>query len=156
MSEQKYHLGIKALIMNENNEILILKANPDELKQQGKTSDAEHRQAVAHWDLPGGRVKKGDSIEETLLKECEEELGTRGIEIIEPFDFMVSNMKIPEGDEMLGLILFVYLCRTSQRKFALSSEHTEYRWASVSEAKELLAFKYPQSFIKKLGSIRNG
>lgn len=47
MNEQKFHVGVKALIMNDNNEILILKTNPKE---------AGHFHPE-HWDLPGGRIK---------------------------------------------------------------------------------------------------
>ncbi|MFH0949270.1 MAG: NUDIX hydrolase [Candidatus Aenigmatarchaeota archaeon] len=147
MNEQKFHVGIKALIMNEKNEMLILKANPAELKGC----------SPAHWDLPGGRIKEGDSAEETLIKEIEEELGISGsdIEIIRLFDSIISNLKIPVGNEKFGLVLFIYLCRfTRKKKFNLSFEHTEFKWASIDEAKKLLSVKFSKSFIEKLDELK--
>jgi len=139
--EQKFHVGVKALILNEDNQILLLRANPKEMSNK-----------LEHWDLPGGRIEGNDSIEATLVKEVEEELGTRDIEIIEHFDTFISNFKIPVEDGSVSLMLIVYKCKLSDNnmKFKLSSENLEYKWVSIDEAKELLKVKYPESFIKRL------
>lgn len=144
MSEQKFHVGVKALILNDKNEILILKANPSELREQ-----------AIHWDLPGGRIKGNDSIEETLRKEIKEELGIDSIEIQNHFDTHIANFKIPLDNETVGLILIIYKCKLPSYDiiFKLSSEHLEYKWASIDEAKELLGVKFSQSFIEKLDRL---
>jgi 8-oxo-dGTP diphosphatase len=145
MNEQKFHVGIKALITNEKKEILILKANPKELVDE-----------KAHWDLPGGRIKEGDSFEETLRKEIKEELGIDGnkVEIVRQISGSISNIKIPVGNEKFGLVLFVYICALKgKHSFVLSQEHTEYKWASVEEAKKLLSVKFSQSFADELDKI---
>jgi len=36
------------------------------------------------WDLPKGRVEKGESIEEAAVREVEEECGVRGLTLIKP------------------------------------------------------------------------
>ena len=36
------------------------------------------------WDLPKGRVEKGESIEETSIREVEEECGVSGLQIVQP------------------------------------------------------------------------
>lgn len=143
-NEETFHLGVKALILNDKKQILILKTNPKELKKNKKI----------HWDLPGGRVKKGDGIEETLVKECNEELGINKIKILGHFDSLISNIKIPSGNKDLSLALIVYKCLLPKKqKIKLSFEHTEYKWASIDEAKKFLGYKYPQSFIKKLDKL---
>jgi len=145
MNEQKFHVGVKALVLNENKEILLLRTNPEELRGDNPE----------HWDLPGGRIEGNDSIEATLVKEIEEELGTRDIEIIEHFDTLISNMKVPLENETVGLLLIVYKCKLpdNNMKFKLSSENLEYRWATIEEAKELLKVKFPGSFIQKLDRL---
>ncbi|HLD57900.1 MAG TPA: NUDIX hydrolase [archaeon] len=147
MNEQKFHVGIKALVLNERNQILLLKANPAELKGD----------KIAHWDLAGGRIKEGDSVEQTIKKEIEEELGVdgNGVEVIRPFDGSISNIKIPIGDEKFGLVLFVYLCKLhTNQEFKLSEEHTEWKWASVDEAKTLLSYKFAKGFVDKLDGFK--
>ncbi len=141
MKEQKFHVGVKALILNEKNEILLLKANPARFESD----------MVAHWDVPGGRIQENSGIEDTLKKELGEELGVDDVEILDLFDAVVSNFKIPDGDEKVGLLLLIYQCKLHKNeKFKLSFEHTEYKWADVGEARELLSFKFPKSFTDKL------
>ena len=144
MTEQKFHVGVKALITNDKNEILILKATPYITKNYPD-----------HWDLPGGRIKENDSIKETSLKEIREELSIDNIEILEHFDTHISNLKIPLDNEIVGLLLIVYKCRLPNHNIdlTLSAEHLEYKWVSVSEAKELLKVKFPNFFIEKLDSV---
>lgn len=38
------------------------------------------------WDLPKGKVEKNETIEDTALREVEEETGVRGLEIIKPLN----------------------------------------------------------------------
>ena len=145
MTEQKFHVGIKALIVNDKNEILILRANPEEMRQN----------QPAHWDLPGGRIKVDDSVEETLRKELKEELGIDSIQIVEHFDTCISNLKIPLDNETVSLLLIVYKCKLSDNNtnFKLIFEHLEYKWSSIEEAKESLKVKFSNSFIEKLDSL---
>ena len=56
MTEQLFQIGIKAIIRNDENQILLLK-NKD------------------YWDIPGGRMDQGEDIEAALLRELNEEIG---------------------------------------------------------------------------------
>ena len=38
------------------------------------------------WDLPKGKVEKNETIEDTALREVEEDTGVRGLEIIKPLN----------------------------------------------------------------------
>jgi ADP-ribose pyrophosphatase YjhB (NUDIX family) len=38
------------------------------------------------WDLPKGKVEKNETIEDTALREVEEETGVRGLEIVKPLN----------------------------------------------------------------------
>lgn len=144
MNEQKFHVGVKALIMNDKNEILILKTNPEDAPTW-----------PPHWDLPGGRIKENYSIEQTLYRELEEEIGTNKIEILELFDTCVANHKIPLNGGEISLFLVIYKCKLvdSTQEFKLNFEHLEYKWVSIDEAKELLKVKFPISFLEKLDSL---
>ena len=56
MTEQLFQIGIKAIIRNDENQILLLE-NKD------------------YWDIPGGRMDQGEDIEAALLRELNEEIG---------------------------------------------------------------------------------
>jgi len=144
--DAKFQIGIKALITNEKNEILLLKAGPEEVKFTTKE----------FWDLPGGRIKIGRDIEDTLGREIEEELGIsrNQIDILNLFDAVKSNFRA-STDENLFLMLIIYRCRLlGDKNFRLSREHSEYKWVDVNEAKRLLSIKFGKSFIDKLDKLK--
>jgi len=101
-NEDIFHLGIKVLVINPDGRILLLHVNLKELSGY---------KGSAYWDIPGGRIHRGDSINETLERELLEEtgleLGKRPTTLI---GAALSNIRIPVGDNDVGLILFVYKC----------------------------------------------
>lgn len=145
MNEQKFHVGIKALVRNDQGKLLLLRVNSNELK--------ENKHGI-YWDLPGGRIKEGDTVEDTLRKELEEEIGYSG-DIGNPklLHGTISKIKISLGNEWVGLVLFIYVCDITPENIQLSFEHTEYKWSSIEEAKELLSVKYSEDFIERLDEL---
>lgn len=140
--EDIFHLGIKTLIRNKKGEILLLKTDTRQLKgYSGK----------AYWDIPGGRIQKGDTVEDTLKREVEEETGINKIHNIKPFDMVLSNIRIPRDSDDVGLILSTHTCEVKNiTDIKLSDEHTEAKWFPPKKAAKLLKFKYPRSFTDKI------
>ena len=145
MKEDIFQLGIKALITNGAQKILLLKVNTEKLT--GYTGEA-------YWDIPGGRIERGSTINETLRREVEEEIGIKNIEIIRPFTMVLSNIRIPFQTSDTGLILYISECRAPEPvEINLSEEHSEYGWFSQSDAAQLLTYKYPAEFTDKIASL---
>lgn len=144
--EDKFHLGIKAIIRNDEGKILLLKVNVKQLRNYA---------GEAYWDIPGGRIQKNSTVEETLKREVEEETGITSIASFRPFNMTLSNnIRIPVGDETVGLILAAYVCEAGEIKdIKLSDEHVEYGWFSPQEAAELLSVKYPKEFALKISEL---
>jgi len=143
--EDLFHLGVKALIRNEKGDILLLKVNPRELKGFN---------GVVYWDIPGGRIQKGSTIEETLKREVEEETSIKDIKNIKPFDMVLSNIRIPRENGDVGLILSIHTCNIgASTDLRLSEEHTEAKWFTPLEASKLLEFKYPKQFTNKIKTL---
>lgn len=146
MNEDLFQLGIKAFIINPEGKILLLKVNKAKLKEF---------KGEPYYDIPGGRIHRGSTIEETLRREVEEETGITDIKSIKPFTMTLSNIRIPHGNTDTGLILSVYLCEVGNPvNITLSDEHTEYGWFGSKEANELLKVKYPKEFTDKIAGIR--
>lgn len=140
--EDKYHLGIKALIKNKEGKYLLLKVNKKALK--GYTGEA-------YWDIPGGRVQKGDTVENTLKREIEEETGIKNISEPKPITMVLSNIRIPLDTYDVGLILSIYECEINENEqIKLSEEHTTFAWLEPQEAAKLLKIKYPDEFTHKI------
>ncbi len=145
MNEDIFHLGIKAIIRNEEGKILLLKV--------------DHRKLIgideAYWDIPGGRLKKGSTMKDTLSKEISEETGIDAGLSCKPFQVAVSPLRIPVEGGDVGMILWTYLCETADvGEIQLSDEHTESGWFTPEEASMLLAVKYPKEFTEKIRGLQ--
>ena len=142
MKEDIFHLGIKAIIRNEEGRILLLENNPK--YASGLNSP--------HWDLPGGRIKKGDYIEATLKRELAEEIGIGDVEIIKFIDASVSNFSVHTGKQTVGLVLFTYLCpiKNPSQVELIDDEHIQYQWVSPEKAAKLLKVRFSNSLAEKI------
>lgn len=158
-NEVKFHLGVKAIIRNEQGNILLLKVRTEELAGYS---------GPAYWDIPGGRIQWTGIIRDeksgvihwdkvvldTLAREIEEETGLTGLTSVYPHSFVISNVSYPvEGGEIVALLLRSYVCTLpNTSNITLSQEHSDYAWFSPKEAGDLLKNKFPEEFC---GAIRN-
>lgn len=116
---KNFFVGVKALITNDHGQVLLLK---DSSKED-------------FWDVPGGRIDDNESLHETLLRELYEELpGIHNPQISE----LMQAYRIPGSIKNdLGLVLIFYRVTASfPNGIMLSSEHNDYAWLSLDEARE--------------------
>ena len=132
-----FHIGAKAIIFNNEKKILLL--------------ERDHPIKKIYWDLPGGRVNKDESINETLLRELKEETGLEITSGFHPFGMFLTNIRIPIQEESVGLIFSIFTCHLSNSfHLVLSHEHTNFEWLTPLETCERLRLQYPLEFIEKL------
>lgn len=140
MPDKRFFIGVKALITDSKGRILIMKKVPRKPTDKWKP----------FWDLPGGKIRDG-GIKETLIREVKEELGISNLKIGDLYDVALSNFDVHEDNDTLGLFFAVYNCKIPiSSELKLSAEHSEYKWASPEEAKELLAFMLPKHFLERI------
>lgn len=145
MTEKLFHVGIKALVTDHGGKILLLKVDTSHFRTN----------ATEHWDIPGGRMQTGQSVEETLQREVEEEIGLAEIGQISFFTAAVSNIEIPVSEsEKVGLVLMVYRVKPPKvEQIVLSEEHTAYEWVSPKIAAQRLQYKYPAEFTEQISRL---
>ena len=98
------------------------------------------------WDFPGGHLEDGETAEECLLRELEEELGIRARNPLPTIAHWVL-------DEELEDIRFLHVTSWSgePRNLALD-EHDDLRWVSLEDALALdLADKAYPDLLRSLG-----
>lgn len=79
------------------------------------------------WDFPGGRVDVSESLDGALLREVKEEIGITDIDTPKP----VGVFLVEYFEKRVLTIGYVVLCVPDE--IVLSSEHSEYRWATAEE-----------------------
>lgn len=139
---KKFHVGVKALIINSEGKILLLQVNVDKLK---------NKDLGAYWDIPGGRIEQRGDVEETLKREMFEETGVQEVEVFSFFHASIANIEIPTEDGIVGLALFIYKVKVKDEiEIKISDEHIKYKWFTPKDAAELLKVKYPNDFTDRL------
>lgn len=135
MTEQLFQIGIKAIIRNDENQILLLK-NKD------------------YWDIPGGRIDQSEDIETTLLRELNEEIGVNHIAQKQLWDVVKSVKQLPYGNMMTSLMLIIYRVQLPADQIPHSCEPgTTLHWVGPEEASGHLKNKYPGSFCQAIAQL---
>lgn len=134
-----FHLGVKALVRCQEGKILLL--------------ERHHQSQKIYWDIPGGRLHRGESLKETLLREVEEETGLKEIETIQPYDMILTDIRIPFENDNVGLIFSIFLCNILVPFHPkLSDEHKNFDWFTPLEASQKL-IQYPNDFRENLARL---
>jgi len=122
---KKFHIGVKAVIVRDKRVLVLTE------------KDILGGKALI-YDLPGGRIGNGESIEKALKRELKEELG------IEYFSLgKLLNASIhPHYDKQgIGLLLLFYEVKVKEFRLKLSSEHKNYLWISQGELNKIIKNK---------------
>jgi 8-oxo-dGTP diphosphatase len=120
MKPKNFHIGIKAVIV-KNGKALILNS----ARFKG-------------FDLPGGRIDDNEDITKGLKRELKEELGLINFKV-EKLLHVFERTDYGKKEASLMLIFFKVSARLSKLK--LSEEHSDYKWISKKELKEMISKK---------------
>lgn len=122
----RFFAGIAAVIWSPaTNKYVLLR----------RSDDRDYAPGI--WECVTGRVDQGEGFEDALRREVREELEVEvQVEyVLGTTHFYRGTPPTPEN-ELVGV---VYLCSLADpSSIRISSEHSDYRWLSASDATELL------------------
>jgi len=103
------------------------------------------------WALPKGRIDRGESPEETAVREVAEETGARGSSVGKLGD--VRYVFTWNGERVFKVVSF-YLVRYSRGRLgdlppATAHEVADVRWLPLADGPSLLAYKGEQEMAAK-------
>jgi len=131
---QNFHpkTEVAGCFIKNGDEMLFLKRLPD--KPQGNT-----------WAIPAGKIDKGETAEETVIREIQEETG---IEMQKQCLSYFGKVYISHSTGDLVFHVFEYnLLGSPQVKFN-PGEHTDYRWVTLQESLEMSLIPGEDELIK--------
>jgi 8-oxo-dGTP pyrophosphatase MutT (NUDIX family) len=105
-AENIIEFSVKALIIRDNKFLALHKA----------------RISSPRYELPGGRLLFGETVEEAVVREVLEETGLTvvPVRLVDTWNYVAENLQI------VGVI---YLCAEKEwAEIALSEEHDTYEW----------------------------
>ncbi len=105
-----------------------------------------------YWDFPKGHQEKGESEEQTLAREIDEETSIKDITVVPGFRHAVRYFFRRDGNTVQKKVVF-YLCRTGQKDVKISAEHKDSAWLDYDGAMKKLAFGNSKELLKKAGSF---
>ena len=105
------------------------------LIRDGKCLIVEMASRPGLWELPGGRINKGELREQALRREIKEELGLDNFDIWGVVDYDIWYHK----DTNISFCATVHLIKNDVDEITLSEESLQYRWIAKEEVDD---YKY--------------
>jgi ADP-ribose pyrophosphatase YjhB (NUDIX family) len=88
-------VGVGAIILDANRVVLVRRGRPP---------------ALGHWSLPGGLVELGETMEEAIVREVEEEVGLK-VEVSQLVSVLDWILLDAAGNVEFHYVLMDFLCR---------------------------------------------
>lgn len=119
------------------------------IKKDNKILLTSDRDRPNRWELPGGRISKGQQPKETLKRELEEELGIKLNEARLLDAFTWTPDKYSKGDPHSYYLTLVYEVDLQDQEIKPGFEIGEAKWFSPHEIKELMIEANSRHFLQQ-------
>lgn len=106
-----------------------------------------------HWDFVKGNIEKGETLQQTVIREIREETGITDVEFIDEFEGKIEYNYQRYGDLIHKEVVF-FLAKTKTVDVKISHEHLGFLWLGFDDALKKLTYKNAKNImeqIKKLG-----
>lgn len=117
-----------AIVINQNNKILLVHHN------------------AGHWDFPKGHVEKGETEEQTAIREVKEETN---IDIIINNKYRYTTSYSPKENVMKEVVYFLAQNIDEDKKPQLE-EVSEVKWFTLEEAMNTITYENSKEILNKL------
>ena len=129
------YVAVKALIKNEKGQVLVLRQSDPTITGHGQCHP------------PGGIVELGETLEECVIREVEEEIGVAS-KVIRLFD--VGEWRAERGDTIMQFVGLFYVCTIETEDFTIqASEASEAIWVGPDDIDTVDIVEPSKSILKK-------
>jgi nucleoside triphosphatase len=133
-----HHIAVTAFILNDKGDkCLIVKRSPDETAFPGK------------WAFVGGKLERGEKLEDTLRREVKEEVGLE----VEGKPEFFSDWTFIRPDDV-NVVAICFKLRAKGEVKLEENSFTDYKWVGVDDLKGLNLISGMDKQIKEV--LENG
>ena len=122
-SKKDWGLTVRGVVRKED-KILILRRHP------------KSRNNPQKWELPGGKVDPGEFFDVALVREFKEETNL-DVKIESLFEVVQDEFISRRTNQPISTVQLMMNLEIMDGEVQISSEHDDYKWASIEELKEL-------------------
>ena len=101
-----------------------------------------------HWDFVKGKMEKGESVQQTAIRETKEETGITDINFINNFEEWIEYNFQYKGELVHKKVVF-FLAETKENKITISDEHLDFTWMDYNTAMEKTTFDNAKTILTK-------
>jgi len=105
-----------------------------------------------HWDFVKGKMEKGELIQETAIRETEEETGINDVKFLENFEEWIEYNFQYQGELVHKKVVF-FLAETKTKEVKISHEHLDYTWMDYNAAMEKTTFDNAKTVLTKAQTL---
>jgi len=127
-------------------------------KIEGESHYLLLRYPSRHWEFAKGHIEKGESIEQTVIREVEEETNIKDLKIMPGFkeyskyffkkSYHLKGEAKKKAPWVFKLVTFL-LAETKTEEVKISKEHIGFVWLPYEEAVKKTTFKNAKDLLKK-------
>jgi mutator protein MutT len=127
-------IGVGALIVEKDKVLLVKRASEP---------------GFGLWSIPGGVLKVGETLEEALIREVEEETGIK-VKVQNLLDVLDLIIKDENGRVKYHYVLVDYLAKPLNGSIRPSSETPEVRWIKIEDVEKYPITRTLRRLLRKL------
>ena len=135
MKYKQITVGLGILVNSEHKILISLRNDPD------------HPNAHMKWELPGGSVEFGETVEESVVREMKEELGV-SVELLD-YPVLLGSSVWNHGHLQVHVLLIGLLCKTADGVVRNHAEVADVRWINADEIDHFDHLPVCDVFVKK-------
>lgn len=128
---------------------------------RGKIEYLVLKSRTRDWEFPKGSIENDEELQQTALRELEEETSLDGVKLINGFKDEYTYI-FESDNNTIHKTVHLFLGHSNQASAEISKEHTDYQWRTYEQARNTLTHDSTKEildnahkFLKDKGYLEN-